>query len=86
MKKTLSLLASTLLIAAASFAQTGDTTVHKTVTHTKTVTHHTTTTTQPAAAATHHTTVHKTMKTHPAATEEVTTDSTSVHRKVKKPA
>lgn len=86
MKKMLSLFTGTCLVAVISFAQTGDTVVHKKVTQTKTVSHHTTTTTQ-AKPATTHKVVQKTVTKHPAAGGEVvTTDSTSVHRRVKKPA
>ena len=86
MKQMFVILTGSLLIATASFAQTDTTTSHKTVVHKHTEAHHSSTstsTTQPAATTTHHAT-----KAHSSTTggTEVTTDSTSVHKHVKKPA
>ncbi len=88
MKQMFVILAGSLLVATASFAQTDTTASHKTVVHKHTETHHTTTasTTQPAATTVTH---HHATKAHNAQSSggtEVTTDSTSVHKHVKKPA
>lgn len=87
MKQMFAILTGSLLMATASFAQTDTTTSHKTVVHKHTETHHATTSTSAAQPATTTTTHHAT-KAHSSSTgaADVTTDSTSVHKHVKKPA
>lgn len=90
MKQMFVILTGSLLMATASFAQTDTSASHKTVVHKQTVTHHTTTTSTSAAQpATTTVTHHHATKVHNAQSTggtEVTTDSTAVHRHVKKPA
>ena len=89
MKQMFAILTGSLLMATASFAQTDTTTKHKTVVHKHTEAHHSTTTTsttQPAATTVTHQHTTKAHSTQSTGGTEVTTDSTSVHRHVKKPS
>ncbi len=80
------ILTGSLLLATASFAQTDTTTSHKTVVHKHTETHHATTSTSATQPATTTTTHHATKVHSSTGATDVTTDSTSVHKHVKKPA